>query len=280
MQSKIFQGLKKRPTFNEIVGYLETEQQILKYPDRTATRIKDDPYYTNLDGQGGLSLGEQSKKLQKEQMRQLELNKIYQNMGISANLGRAMGVNRADGNESVGGGSNYESVSAHSVADSNIEDDYEALETFGKEQEALKEDKTKSISGIVAPAVQPSFVDNMTGGASASSGTAKAPRAPAGRSSAAASSISQGDIDDYEARKRVYDVKSDDDLKKDYFNRFGTKTTAKKETIIKQMIEHDYGVFKQKPPTDPNKEHLTRVYQAALARGQGKKSKKRVEDDE
>ena len=46
------------------------------------------------------------------------------------------------------------------------------------------------------------------------------------------------------------------------------------------MIEHDYGVFKQKPPTDPNKEHLTRVYQAALARGQGKKSKKRVEDDE
>ena len=111
----------------------------------------------------------------------------------------------------------------------------------------------------------------MTGGASASSGTAKAPKAPAGRSSAAASSISQSDIDDYEARERVYDVKSDDDLKKDYFNRFGTKTTAKKETIIKQMIEHDYGVFKQKPPIDQNKEHLNRVYQAALARGQGKK---------
>ena len=94
MQSNIFQGLKKRPTFNEIVGYLETEQQILKYPDRTATRIKDDPYYTNLDGQGGLSLGEQSKNLQKEQMRQLELNQIYQDMGISPNLGRAMGVDR------------------------------------------------------------------------------------------------------------------------------------------------------------------------------------------
>ena len=65
MQSKIFQGLKKRPTFNEIVGYLETEQQILKYPDRTATRIKDDPYYTNLDGQGGLSLNEQSQNFAK-----------------------------------------------------------------------------------------------------------------------------------------------------------------------------------------------------------------------
>ena len=104
----------------------------MKYPDRTATRIKNDPYYTNLDGQGGLSLGDQSKNLQKEQMRQLELNKMYQDMGISPNLGRAMGVDRADGSESVGSGSNYESVSAHTVADPNIEDDYDALDTFGK----------------------------------------------------------------------------------------------------------------------------------------------------
>ena len=125
------------------------EQQILKYPDRTATRIKDDPYYTNLDGQGGLSLTEQSKNLQKEQMRQLELNKIYQDIGISPNLGRAMGVDRADGSggsngsEYGGGGSVFESV-----AGSNIEDDYDALDTFGKEQEALKEDKTKSVGAI------------------------------------------------------------------------------------------------------------------------------------
>ena len=30
-------------------------------------RIKNDPYYTNLDGQGGTSLGDQAQRLQKEQ---------------------------------------------------------------------------------------------------------------------------------------------------------------------------------------------------------------------
>ena len=86
-------------------------------------------------------------------MRKLELNKMYQDMGISPNLGRAMGVDRADGSQYGGGGSHgseyggggsvFESVSAHTVADSNIEGVYDAMETFGKEQETLKEDKNK-----------------------------------------------------------------------------------------------------------------------------------------
>ena len=272
MQSKIFQGLKKRPTFNEIVGYLETEQQILKYPDRTATRIKDDPYYTNLDGQGGLSLGEQSKNLQKEQMRQLELNKIYQNMGISANLGRAMGVNRADGNESVGGGSNYESVSAHSVADSNIEDDYEALETFGKEQEALKEDKTKSISGIVAETVQPSFVDNMTGGASASSGPAKAPSAPAVSYEEAAQ--------DYASRSIPYLISALPLTGTEYLkptktdrDENGNLNDVYKNKLINKLLNLKY------PNIHKTAKQQQKILEATQQK-QGKKSKKRVEDDD
>jgi len=270
MQSKIFQGLKKRPTFNEIVGYLETEQQILKYPDRTATRIKDDPYYTNLDGQGGLSLGEQSKNLQKEQMRQLELNKIYQNMGISANVGRAMGIDRADGSESIVSGSNRSGGSNGSeyggggsvfgsVADSNIEDDYEALETFGKEQETLKEDKTKRISGIVAPAVQPSFVDTFTGGASSSS-------APAAKPSAAAAS-SQSEIDAYNEHKKAYSDKTYDQLIAEYSSRFGRVTKAKKETIIDRLMKHGKGIDFM-PPPQPDaqlKKHFKQVEEAARA---------------
>jgi len=271
MQSKIFQGLKKRPTFNEIVGYLETEQQILKYPDRTATRIKDDPYYTNLDGQGGLSLGEQSKNLQKEQMRQLELNKIYQNMGISANVGRAMGIDRADGSESIVSGSNRSGGSNGSeyggggsvfgsVADSNIEDDYEALETFGKEQETLKEDKTKSISEKVAPAVQPSFVDTLTGGASSSS-------APAAKPSAAAAS-SQSEIDTYNEHKKEYSAKTHDQLIEEYNTRFGRVSKAKKETIIDRLMKHDMGIDFMPPPPQPDaqlKKHFKQVEEAARA---------------
>ena len=70
MEPVYFQGLKKRPLFDEIVGYLETQQQMMKYPDRTATRIKDSHYYTNLDGQGGMSLADQVEKVQKERLMQ------------------------------------------------------------------------------------------------------------------------------------------------------------------------------------------------------------------
>ena len=74
MEPVYFQGLKKRPLFDEIVGYIETKQQMMKYPDRTATRIKDSHYYTNLDGQGGMSLADQVEKIQKERLMQ-EMNR-------------------------------------------------------------------------------------------------------------------------------------------------------------------------------------------------------------
>lgn len=92
MQPVFYQGLKRRPTFNEIVGYLDTEQQMLKYPDRTAMRIKNDPYYTNLDGQGGMSLGDQAQRLQQEQMRQQTMRQELQGQGISPQQGMAQAV--------------------------------------------------------------------------------------------------------------------------------------------------------------------------------------------
>jgi hypothetical protein len=280
MQPVFFQGLKKRPTFDQIVGYLETEQQILKYPDRTATRIKDDPYYTNLDGQGGLSLTEQSKNLQKEQMRQLELKKIYQDMGISENLGRAMGVNRADGNESVGSGSNYESVSAHTVADSNIEDDYDALDTFGKEQETLKEDKTKNISEKVAEAVQQTVTEKLiekekssrgaaasssgAAGAAASSSGAAAPAAPLDDADLTIENFKPGNsiLRKWSTDPRIlknYNKRADeliknndiDDLRKQYSNYSFQPSAKQKKSIIKEILEHEFNIrfIKRAQPT-------------------------------
>ena len=40
MQPIYFQGLKKKPTFNEIVGYLENDQQFMSHPGRTLYEIK------------------------------------------------------------------------------------------------------------------------------------------------------------------------------------------------------------------------------------------------
>ena len=40
----------------------------MKYPDRTATRIKYSHYLTNLDGQGGMTFADQAEKVQKERL--------------------------------------------------------------------------------------------------------------------------------------------------------------------------------------------------------------------
>ena len=34
-------GLRKKPTFNELINYLENEQPKIRYPDRTATFLRN-----------------------------------------------------------------------------------------------------------------------------------------------------------------------------------------------------------------------------------------------
>ena len=41
-------GLRERPTFEKSLGYLAGGQGRIKYPDRTATRIMNHPYITNI----------------------------------------------------------------------------------------------------------------------------------------------------------------------------------------------------------------------------------------
>ena len=80
MKSVLYQGLNKRPTFNNIIGYLKSDQERMKYPDRTVTRIMHHPYHTNLDGQGDLSVSDQIQNIQLEQVRQMKLNNINNNL--------------------------------------------------------------------------------------------------------------------------------------------------------------------------------------------------------
>ena len=37
-----YKGLRKRPTFDNIIDYLEHHQEIIKYPNRIATQIMND----------------------------------------------------------------------------------------------------------------------------------------------------------------------------------------------------------------------------------------------
>ena len=44
------QNLRKKPTFNELINYLEFEQPKVKYPDRTATFLRNSNYLSQFDG--------------------------------------------------------------------------------------------------------------------------------------------------------------------------------------------------------------------------------------
>jgi hypothetical protein len=79
-QKMDFAGLRRRETYEEIINYLENEQEIIKYPNRTAKFLRDSPYLTQLDGEGQRTLEEQ----QLNTLKQQEKDKILREMGYKA----------------------------------------------------------------------------------------------------------------------------------------------------------------------------------------------------
>ena len=45
-------GLKKKPTLKELITQIETEPNTIKYPDRTATCVRNSFELSQLDGEG------------------------------------------------------------------------------------------------------------------------------------------------------------------------------------------------------------------------------------
>ena len=63
-----YKGLTKRETYDEIVNYLQNEQEKIKYPNRKAKQLRESPYLTNLldvDGDGLLEMEEQQNNAMK-----------------------------------------------------------------------------------------------------------------------------------------------------------------------------------------------------------------------
>ena len=68
------QNLRKKPTFNELINYLEFEQPKVQYPDRTATFLRNSNYLTQFDGPDIDVEG-----LYKQQQKQTLFNQALQN---------------------------------------------------------------------------------------------------------------------------------------------------------------------------------------------------------
>jgi hypothetical protein len=69
------ENLRKRPTYNELINYLEFEQPKIKYPDRRATFLRNSPYLTQFDGQSWIDLEKQENEINKEKMKEMEVRR-------------------------------------------------------------------------------------------------------------------------------------------------------------------------------------------------------------
>ena len=60
-------NLRKKPTFNELINYIEIERPKIKYPDRTATLLRNSHYLSQFDG-NLFDVDEQQKEITKDQL--------------------------------------------------------------------------------------------------------------------------------------------------------------------------------------------------------------------
>jgi len=82
-------GLRKRPTYNEVINYLENEQPKIKYPDRRATFLRNSPYLTQFDGDSWIDLDEQENNIAKEKLKEEEVKRIASETKETAQVIRA-----------------------------------------------------------------------------------------------------------------------------------------------------------------------------------------------
>ena len=61
-------GLRKKDTYEELINYLLTDQDVVRYPDRRAKQLRESPYLTQLDGEGlGEMQDHQERQFREEQ---------------------------------------------------------------------------------------------------------------------------------------------------------------------------------------------------------------------
>ena len=79
------QNLRKRPTYEELINDLVVVQPKIKYPDRTATILRNSHYLSQFDG-NLLDLEEQEKNIEKDKLKEIEIRKIASETKTTAGL--------------------------------------------------------------------------------------------------------------------------------------------------------------------------------------------------
>ena len=64
-----YNGLRKKPTYNVLIDYIQNKQPTIKYPNRLATQIMNSKELTKLDDLGMGGIEEQQENIAKEKQR-------------------------------------------------------------------------------------------------------------------------------------------------------------------------------------------------------------------
>ena len=78
--------LRKQPNFDEITGYIYFGQDKIKYPDRSATILRNSPYLGVYDDIGTHELEEQEEQVEKEKLKEMKIKQIANDTGATRAL--------------------------------------------------------------------------------------------------------------------------------------------------------------------------------------------------
>ena len=78
------ENLRRKPTYNELINYLEFEQPKIKYPNRNATFLRNSPYLSQFDGDSWIDLEEQENNINKEKLKEMEVRRLASDAGRTA----------------------------------------------------------------------------------------------------------------------------------------------------------------------------------------------------
>ena len=77
-------GLRKKPTYDSLIDYIQNDQPNIKYPNRLATQITNSREMTKLDGVGMIGMEEQQLNLGIERQRQIQISELATREGTTA----------------------------------------------------------------------------------------------------------------------------------------------------------------------------------------------------
>ena len=92
-------GLRQKPSYNELVDEIATDQKI-KLPDRRAKFMRDSPYLSFLDNETYLEMEDQQNKLNAQQQAQQTIQQVASSSGQTASVLRSQVTNPFGGGRS------------------------------------------------------------------------------------------------------------------------------------------------------------------------------------